>query len=132
MTDDELERSLVSWLALRGYLITKVDVVDVEITEVLDPFDEFWASYPRKVGKPLARKAFAKAGDPGQVLSGLYHWREVGAFAPVEKYRPHASTWLNQKCYLDDPVPYGQDSFKKPQVGSRTRSALDDWLNEDG
>ena len=66
-------------------------------------FETFWESYPRKVGKGAARKAYASAigrgADPVEVLSaiGLQRW------SPEVQFRPHASTWLNADRWLDDP-----------------------------
>jgi len=101
--------------------------------EPVDAFDEFWASYPRKVGKALARKAFAKVDGPS-ALVGLDEWLAAGAFNDDPKYILHASTWLNQKCYNDEPTPY-VSKFTKPQISkdggvSSTRKALDEWLND--
>lgn len=128
MTDDILTliNDLQGEVLLLQMRVTELEQKPVE--EAADAFDEFWSLYPRKQGKPLARKAFAKVDAP-TAIAGLESWLAVDAFATVEKYRPHASTWLNQKCYNDDPVPYGQ-AVAKPQIGNRTRSALDDWLND--
>lgn len=129
MTDEMMEQACISWLAQRGYTVTKGSVPYVS-SPVTDPFDTFWELYPRRPrdGKANARKAFDKAGLSVTVLSGLHAWLDIGAFNTDPKYIPHASTWLNQKCYLDEPEPY--KGFKKPQIGgtSPKRNALDDWL----
>jgi len=141
MTDDDFERAAVSWLTTRGYTVTKrgtdllndleasVGAVKASRTEAPTVFDEFWALYPRKVGKAAARKAFIKAWDPRVVVNGLKAWLSVDAFNSDPNYILHASTWLNQKCYNDIPMPY--KGIQKPTQGpSRTRKALDDWLND--
>ena len=72
-------------------------------------FDEFWQTYPRKVGKPAALKAF-KAAAKGprerveQILDGLVTWRlawKSAGTAPA--YIPHPATWLNQHRWEDTP-----------------------------
>lgn len=70
-----------------------------------DSFDEFWALYPRKTAKGAARKAYAKA------MKLVYHNDLMHALSQqVEgmkikdpKFIPHASTWLNQERWEDDP-----------------------------
>lgn len=151
MIDDdltvELEATLVHWLSQRGYLIQKLEPVDMEIEGVkveayklpetpetplnrpLSRFDEFWQLYPRKIGKEAARKIFEKLPEDVQegAIVGLVNHLEAEAFSSERCYIKHPSTWLNQKVYLDEPE---KRSFKKPQIGpSSNRKALDDWLN---
>jgi len=68
-----------------------------------DLFDEFWARYPRKVGKGSARKAYEKAmkvishDDLMFALSERYDGLKVKG-----KYTPHAATWLNGERWEDE------------------------------
>jgi hypothetical protein len=66
-----------------------------------DGFRKFWESYPRKVAKKAAEKAFARAIKETtleQMLAGLaidkQDWKE-------ERFTPHPATWLNGGRYLD-------------------------------
>jgi hypothetical protein len=66
-----------------------------------DGFSKFWESYPRKVAKKAAEKAFARAVEETtleQMLAALVidkqGWKE-------ERFTPHPATWLNQGRYLD-------------------------------
>lgn len=75
-------------------------------------FDEFWISYPKKVGKGAAEKAWAKLKpDLQQVLSAVLRqkntdqWRKDGG-----QFIPHPSTWLNEKRWLDH-VEVNDDIF---------------------
>lgn len=65
----------------------------------------FWQTYPRKVGKAAAEKAFAKAvkaaGSAEAVLAGL----ERASFPADRQYVPHPTTWLNQGRWADEPEP---------------------------
>mgnify|MGYP001616411375 CR=1 FL=1 len=81
---------------------------------VPDDFTEFWAIYPRKVGKLAAEKAYAKAR---QVAS------QEELLAGVERYKRnkpgyadwcHPRTWLVQGRWLDEYAPAEQ-----PKVASR-------------
>jgi len=74
----------------------------------LDPaFEDLWRRFPRKVGKPAARRAFkaaAKNARLADIDDGLARWvrfwREDGT---AERHIPHPSTWLNQERWNDHP-----------------------------
>lgn len=73
-------------------------------------FDEFWHLYPRKAGKSEAAKAWGKAikdgVDSASLLAALKAHADYYRAAETEQqFIPHASTWLNQKRYEDDPPP---------------------------
>ena len=68
-------------------------------------FDEFWKSYPRKVAKQDAQKAFMKIAPDDEILSLMLkalakekkseQWRE-------DRFIPYPATWLNGKRWEDD------------------------------
>ncbi|MBT9385496.1 helix-turn-helix domain-containing protein [Pseudooceanicola sp. CBS1P-1] len=72
-------------------------------------FEEFWQAYPKKAGKPAARKAFAKAVKraPAEVIirgarlyaSWLSSPPRAGEFRPSAK---HPQGWLNDDRWEDD------------------------------
>lgn len=71
-------------------------------------FDAFWSAYPRKAGKSEAAKAWAKTikagADPDQILAALKAHADYYRAAQTEQqFIPHASTWLNQARYDDEP-----------------------------
>lgn len=64
-------------------------------------FADFWSSYPRKIGKGAALKAYKKAltkTDAETILKAVkgYPWSSEREFIP------HASTWLNAERWTDD------------------------------
>jgi len=70
-----------------------------------DAFEDFWRAYPRKVGKGAARKAYAKAlrlTDHDTIMVALSDQRPAME-AKESQYIPHASTWLNQERWEDEP-----------------------------
>jgi len=72
-----------------------------------DHFAEFWAAYPRKVGKQNARKVWdRKRRDTpiAVILAGARRYRDDPNL-PEENYRPHPSTWLARGGWEDDPCP---------------------------
>jgi len=87
-----------------------------------DPFGfaEFWAAYPRKIGKDAARKAFAKRKPDGDLLSEMLaairvqtqseQWCKDGG-----QFIPHPSTWLTQGRWGDEVPGKVNDTENKPQ-----------------
>lgn len=72
---------------------------------------EIYAAYPKKVGKPAAMKAIAKAllaVDSPTLLQKTSDFATAVAAWPVEDRRfvPHPATWFNQERYNDDPAEW--------------------------
>ena len=85
-------------------------------------FDEFWKTYPRKVGKDAARKAFDKRKPDKRLLERMV--QAIKAQAQSEAWRkdggqfiPHPSTWLNEGRWLDEltPMPSAKVELFKPE-----------------
>ena len=77
---------------------------------VTTSFDSFWDSYPKKVAKEAARKAWRKI-NPSAALANLIleaidkhkttqKWQDKGG-----EFIPHAATWLNQRRWEDEIAP---------------------------
>lgn len=67
-------------------------------------FDSFWASYPRKIGKEAARKAFVKAitkTTAGKIMDGVERLR-IEVAGKDQQFTPHAATWLNAGRWDDE------------------------------
>lgn len=73
-----------------------------------EDFLKIWDSYPRKVGKMAAFKAFQKLecenGDVEQIIQSIDdHWWHDRSWARQEgKFIPHLSTFLNQRRFEDE------------------------------
>jgi hypothetical protein len=96
-------------------------------------FESFWSSYPRKVGKATARKAFEKALESAAVSDIL---EGVARFAtdpnlPDTQFIPYPATWLNREGWGDEPypkreaAPNGRVEPKSPHVGGPREWVLD-------
>ena len=73
-------------------------------------FAQFWASYPRKVGKSEARKAWSKLKVTSetfeQIKSGLEAWKLCSQWAKDNgDFIPYPATWLNGHRWEDAPDP---------------------------
>lgn len=70
-------------------------------------FLKFWEAYPRKVGKPNAARAFAKAlrtATAEDIMGGLVV--HLPAWAESDpQFTPHPATWLNRNGWTDFPPP---------------------------
>src|SRR5687767_431959 len=68
-------------------------------------FDQFWACFPRKVGKLAAQKIWnrLKPDDElvGQMLTAIGWQRATRQWR--EGYVPHPKTWLSQGRWMDEP-----------------------------
>lgn len=69
-------------------------------------FSEFWEVYPRKVGKEVCRKAFAKAYKTanGKVVLGAMRFANDPNLPP-KQFVPHPATWLNRAGWEDEALP---------------------------
>lgn len=106
-----------------------------------DGFDRFWHTYPRRVGKGAARKAWEKLSPDQPLVDAILaaverdkatdQWqRENG------RYIPHPATWLNQQRWEDEPnggpepappppEPYRYPTPEEDQVRSLDKNQ--DW-----
>lgn len=103
VTGDEGGSSPVMRGVLTGDDLTKVN----ELKPVNDIFARFWSTYPRKVGKQAAQRAFEKAiskYDVNVILEGLDRM-VADPNLPDKQFLPHPSTWLNEGRWEDEAYP---------------------------
>ena len=92
--------------------------------EYTEAFEDFWKIYPSNRGKAAAFKAWGKAKKRGateeQLNTAADAYRGyVTRLGRAEEHIKHASSWLNQDDWLDEP-----DSYQaKPATGSFARRA---------
>lgn len=82
-----------------------------------DEFENFWAAYPKKVGKKAAHRIWTRLKPDAELqqrMAGTIerqrrdpNWIEAGG-----KYIPNPETWLNQGRWDDQPVEVPQVSEK--------------------
>ncbi|MHA3682810.1 hypothetical protein ACXR2W_00920 [Leucobacter sp. HY1908] len=78
---------------------------------VATAFAAFYSSYPRKVGKAAARKAFVaavkRAGSAQVVVDGARRFAaDPNLPSGAERnFIPHPSTWLNRDGWEDEALP---------------------------
>ncbi len=88
-------------------------------------FDEFWAAYPRKVKKPDAQKAWAKAlkKAPAVVIIA-----RAAAYRDdpnrEDQYTAHPATWLNADSWNDEPLPARGGTSKAAQRSNEVQELL--------
>ena len=92
--------------------------------EYTEAFEDFWKIYPSNRGKAAAFKAWGKAKKRGATEEQLKtaaaaYSGYVTRLNRAEEHIKHASSWLNQDDWLDEP-----DSYRaKPAAGSFARRA---------
>lgn len=107
---DDVSESLTVELASG----TANEAVDHSTTSRMDArFGEFWAAYPKKVGKMAARRVWDKLHPTAALHTAMLsavaaqvktdQWRRDGG-----QYIPHPATWLNQGRWEDEPGPGGK------------------------
>jgi hypothetical protein len=71
-------------------------------------FENFWNTYPRKVGKQAAIKAFTKAitiASVDEILAAAIRYGNDRNLPFDENFIPHPATWLNAGRWEDGPLP---------------------------
>jgi hypothetical protein len=74
-------------------------------------FDQFWIRYPRKESKPAALKAWKKLNPSPELIGRIYdaierqqrHGCLEPRLADGRSVIPHASTWINNRRWEDEP-----------------------------
>ncbi|MCE2578080.1 hypothetical protein [Gluconacetobacter entanii] len=90
-------------------------------------FEQFWQAYPRKVGKPKARRAFAKAVGKAS-LETLLAAIAATAWPSDPTYIPHPATWLNNERWADEGVLAASDpGYVRTHDEDAYRGALREW-----
>jgi hypothetical protein len=68
-------------------------------------FDDFWRTYPRKVQKRDALRAWngaTKRAAPDVIVAAAQRYREDPNL-PIAGWIPYPATWLNRDSWLDGP-----------------------------
>ena len=70
-------------------------------------FDKFWACYPRREGKQMAKKAFLKISPDDDLLEtmlvAIQRQKQTDQWSDP-RYIPHPATWLNGRRWEDEPA----------------------------
>lgn len=88
------------------------------------PFSEFWDSWPRKVARADAEKAWAKAirkVDPS-VIVGAARALSESPYRPAKQFIPYPATWLNKEQWADPPPEAPEDQRRLPNAPQPPRS----------
>jgi hypothetical protein len=92
-------------------------------TETL--FDQFWNLYPKKVGKPSARKAYERAlrrDEPETISAGATAYATARRGEPV-RYTKNPATWLNDDGWNDETIADKTPSSSPQNSGEQSNFA---------
>lgn len=93
---------------------TGTDTSNARDARSADPFDRFWAAYPKKIGKDAARKAFVKRRPGAPLVDAMIaavHAQQASEQWKRDRgqYIPNPATWLNQGRWQDETTINGND-----------------------
>lgn len=103
--------------------ISATIVADSARTRAEAAFAEFWAEYPKKVGKGAAEKAFRKlkASVYPLLIPAIERQRRTAQWQKDGgQYIPNPATWLNQERWLDEgtDAPAGRPGYRVQEHGA--------------
>lgn len=124
---DRIEKKLDQILQLLN--VEKPETISDLLSEfepkVIDPFEQFWECYPRKVGKKAARKAWDKhklnrsvdklISDVQTRLRSDHQWQD-------KRFIIHPSTYLNGEHWNDEITPTKREVRKERDIQQREES----------
>lgn len=114
--------------ALEEHGQRNVDRASNTAAEYPAEFEEWWATYPRKVGKGKAVKDWQRAMKRTDNHTLINASRRLAAFHAAEgtdpRFIPHPSTWLNRDGWDDDLTP------SKPRGSAMDNNTIEAWLGE--
>jgi hypothetical protein len=87
-------------------------------------FEVFWETYPRKVGRQAAYKAFLSLlinNDPSEIISGCIAFAEDPNLPP-KQFVPYPATWLNRHGWQDEALPDRQ--LTADEIRDRDQAAI--------
>lgn len=91
-------------------------------------FEIFYSSYPKKVAKPNARKAWEKNKcNLEQVLPALEKHKKTWK---DPQFIPHPATWLNQRRWEDEPIVKQDSSTPKGRMTPAEAVKQNGWTDE--
>jgi hypothetical protein len=106
-------------------LLTKEKTNNLEKTNLLDAqFNQFWETYPRKVGKGKARQAFEKAlekTDIDTILAGVQAYVHHEGYNDME-FIAHPTSWLNGERW--------DDEYETPMRKETPTPGKREWVRE--
>lgn len=101
-----------------------IDITTREERPPLPTFDDFWAVWPRKVGKVDARKAWDKAikrgVDPHEIVAGAKLLAEDPNL-PERRFIKHPSGWINGERWTDE------DAFPAPDTSEQQQATAAEY-----
>lgn len=100
----QIDHSVITQIA------NTAEVALFEPPQTVDRFDEFYGIWPKKVDKPAARRAWAKAvkrATPDVIIAAAVAYRDH-PHRPDRQYIRNPATWLNGDGWDDElPAPRG-------------------------
>lgn len=96
-------------------------------------FADFYAAYPRKVGRDKAAVAYRRAltKTTGDVIVAGARRVAADPNLPAKQFVPHPATWLSRGGWDDEPFPDAAGSPHSPQQRDAETKDLLTWASEE-
>jgi|LakMenE18May11ns_1017448.scaffolds.fasta_scaffold9959000_27 hypothetical protein len=119
---------MVNEIPFNGKQIQERDEKKKELKASSEEFDSFYSSYPKKVAKPNARKAWDKNKcNLEQVLPALEKHKKTWS---DPQFIPHPATWLNQRRWEDETIVKQESSAPKGRMTPAEAVRQNGWTDE--
>ena len=103
--------------------VTQKKYITIQKKNIYNHFSKFWETYPKKVGKGYAEKAFFKISPDDCLLEIMLNavivqskseqWQSDGG-----KYIPHPASWLNGRRWEDEAPQIKNNGHKQERVSN--------------
>lgn len=103
----------------------------LEENKVKELFADFYQTYPRKMQRGDALKAFTKAlnlASYEDIIAGTIRFANDPNLPP-DNFIPYPATWLRAEGWEDGPLPYDPRRAKELEAKENERR-MKEWLNE--
>jgi len=93
-------------------------------------FEEFWAAYPKKVGKVSAIKIWSKINPPKDKILEALKWQSASDQwnKNNRQFVPNPATYLNQGRWEDEKPDPGDQRLT--DIGRRNAEVIDEWVRK--
>lgn len=96
---------------------------------MLEAFEQFWQTYPRKAGKRTAVTAYERASKRAateKINAGAARYRDDPN--RLRQYTAFPATWLNRDGWDDDPLPPRDTSPNGTRPGPARTDPEHEWM----
>jgi len=110
LSDEEVVTKVFQAMDLASASVPALFVLSPPVASIEIEFDQWYRVYPRRSDRGRAEKAFPKARKLASLetlIAGARRYAEA-VRGEDQKFTKQPATWLNGKCWLDEPAPFAR------------------------